>query len=251
MATAGATEPKIDIGRTIQRGLETIGNHLPGYLGLALLLAGLPAFLSYYYLMDSVEQGDVGIFLSPLYWGSMLLTWLSSTLLQASVVRSAVLDLSGRPADIAGSLGLAFRLLLPLVGLTILLSIITTVGFLLLIVPGVILYIMLIVSVPVLVEERLGVIDSMGRSRELTRGSRWRILGLLLLFVLFYFLLAMLLGFVVVALGLNDILAQSIVQGVTSTATTLLVATMSASLYVELRTVKEGATTEGLAAIFE
>lgn len=155
MATAGSADQKIDIGRTLQRGLETIGNHLPGYIGLALLLAGLPAFLTYYYLMGGTAEADAEILLSPLYWGSILITWLSGTLLQASVVRSAILDLSGRPADIAGSLAQSFRLLLPLVGLTILLSIVTTVGFILLIVPGVILYVMLIVSVPVLVEERL------------------------------------------------------------------------------------------------
>jgi hypothetical protein len=251
MATAATSEQKIDIGRTIQRGFETIGNHALGYLGLALLLAGLPAMLTNYYLLESFTAGDLNIFMSPLYWGSILVTWLSGTLLQASVVRSAILDLSGRPADIAGSLAQAFRLLLPLIGLTILLSIVTTVGFILLIVPGVILYVMLIVSVPVLVEERLGVIDSMGRSRELTRGSRWRIFALLLLFILVYFILAALLGLLVVSIGFENVIAQSVIQGLTAAITALLVAAMLASLYVELRTVKEGATTESLATIFE
>jgi hypothetical protein len=251
MATAGSAEQKLDIGRTIQRGLEAIGNHLAGYLGLALLLSGMPAFLAEQYLLGGLAEGDIDLFLSPLFWGSILLTLLSGTLLQACVVRSAILDLSGRPADLAGSLAQSLRLLLPLIGLTILSAIVTTVGFMLLIVPGVILYIMLIVSVPVLVEERLGIIDSMGRSRELTRGSRWQIFGLLLLFILFYAIIAFLLGSVIGALGLEDRLASAVIQGITAMATALFGAALSASIYVELRTVKEGATTESLATIFE
>ena len=75
--------------------------------------------------------------------------------------------------------------------------------------------------------------------------------GLLLLFILVYFILAALLGFLVVSIGFENVIAQSVIQGLTAAITALLVAAMLASLYVELRTVKEGATTESLATIFE
>ena len=55
------------------------------------------------------------------------------------------------------------------------------VGWLFLLVPGIIIYIMFCVSLPVLTEERAGVTGSLKRSRELTKGSRWRIFLLLLI----------------------------------------------------------------------
>jgi uncharacterized membrane protein (DUF485 family) len=251
MATAAGPDRKIDIGRTMQRGFEAIGRHVPAYAGLSLLLGGLPNSLATYLMVKDTASGNRAIFTSPYYWGVVLAAWLCGALLQATLVRSAILDLSGRPADIGASLLAALKLILPLIGLTVLSAIVRGVGFVLLIVPGIIVYIMLVVSVPVLVEERLGVVDSMARSQELTKGSRWRILGLLLIFLLFYILLAATLDFAASRIGSQAVIGQVLADGVVGTINALLVATMTASLYVELRTVKEGATTESLAAIFD
>ena len=43
----------------------------------------------------------------------------------------------------------------------------------------------------------------------------------------------------------------SVGDAVIAIVSTLVMSAMTAALYVELRTVKEGATTEGLAAIFD
>jgi len=51
------------------------------------------------------------------------------------------------------------------------------VGFLFLIVPGVILAICWLVSAPVLVVEKVGVFRAMERSLALTRNHRWRSLA--------------------------------------------------------------------------
>jgi uncharacterized membrane protein len=52
----------------------------------------------------------------------------------------------------------------------------------LLIVPGLILYTMWFVGFPACVVERLGPWTSLRRSRELTKGYRWKVLALALLF---------------------------------------------------------------------
>jgi hypothetical protein len=101
----------------------------------------------------------------------------------------------------------------------------------------------------VLVEERLGVIESMSRSSALTQGSRWRIFWLLLLFVLFYFLVSVTSGLLMVAIGMGNMPMTLALQAIVSGIVALVGAAMAASLYIELRTVKEGATADGLAEI--
>ena len=245
-------EEKIDIGRTISRGFEVIGAQFPFYVALSLLLAGLPAFASSYLLLGEADPAEaLAFFLTPFFWGATLIGMVSGALLQAAVIRSSLLTLNGRPADLPGSLAGALKLILPLVGLSILSSIIITVGFLLLIVPGIIAYCALSVAVPALVEERTGVIGAMERSAALTRGSRWRIFLLLLLFLLLYVVLIALTGGAAAAVGVGNPWVQAGADAVGAALTALLAAGMVASLYVELRTVKEGATTDSLAAIFE
>lgn len=252
MATTPPNDRKIDIGSVVQRGFQALGRQLPAFLGLAVLFAGLPAFLIQLRadgLADS--SGAVNMF-TPAFGAETLLSALAGYLLQAAVVRSAILDLNDRPADIGGSLLVALKLMLPMIGLTIISTVAIWIGLILLVVPGVILYLMWLVAVPVLVEERRGVFGSLSRSAELTKGSRWRIFALLLLFGV---------GFLVIsaAIGAIGLLAPSavpsvfsaITSGAISTCLAVLGATMLASLYIELKTIKEGATTETLAAIFD
>jgi hypothetical protein len=252
MASAAGSGQQIDIGRVVSRAFEVIRRNAGPYLGVAVLLGGVPGFVVEFATLNAVESGDpLAIVLSPLFWGAILLSWLCGSVLQAALVRSSILDLGGRPADIGGSLTAALSLLLPLIGLTILTSIVVTFGFILLIVPGFIFYVMFSVAVPVLVEERAGVIGSMERSIALTRGSRWQVFGVLAIFVLFYMAVSMVIGVIGGVAGAGSEVGQLIVSTLTGVAVALVLAALLASLYVELRSVKEGATSDSLAAIFE
>jgi hypothetical protein len=186
---------------------------------------------------------------SPVYWLGVLITVIAGFLLQAAIVRASIEDLQGQPVQMVPNLVEALKLLLPMIGLAILSSIAIGIGLVLLIIPGIIIYLMLIVAVPTLVEERKGVIGSMQRSAELTKGSRLRILLLLIIFFVAYIVLSMVVGlFGLVAM--SSPVLFGLIQAVLGTVVGLLAAAMIASLYVELRTVKEGATTESLGAIF-
>jgi uncharacterized membrane protein len=252
MATAAGRQQQIDVGKVVSRAFEVIKRNAGPYAGVALLLGGLPGFLVGYATVSGLDAANpIAMFTSPLYWGAILFSWLCGSVLQAALVRSSILDLGGRPADVGGSLSAALALLLPLVGLTLLTSIILMVGFILLIVPGIIFYVIFSVAVPVLVEERPGVIGSLERSVALTRGSRWQVFGVLAIFVLFYMAVSMVLGVLGGVAGSQSMVAQLFVSTVTGVAVSLVLAALLASLYVELRTVKEGATTDSLAAIFE
>lgn len=223
-------------------------NGLP-LLAVSLLLAGLPAFFVQRELLAMSETDPMG-FSSAIYVASYIISLLTGFILQATIVRTAVLDLSGRRPEVGQSLLQALKLLLPMIGIALLSSILIGLGLVLLVVPGIIAYIMLIVAVPVLVEERGGVAHALQRSRELTKGSRWRIFLLILVFLLAWLIVYAVAAFAISALGLEIRWMLALVEGVSAALIGLLMSAMLASLYLELRTVKEGATTDGLALIF-
>ncbi|MGH8572696.1 MAG: DUF975 family protein, partial [Gammaproteobacteria bacterium] len=228
------------------RGFDTIGDEFPTYLGLSLLLAGIPGFLGGYLTLDPAGTDSLSFVASPAYWGSFLLASVSGALLQATIIRSAILSLNGSPADVTGSVAGMLRRIGPLVGLSILSSIIVGVGLLLLVVPGLIASVALAVAVPVLVEEKLGIVESMERSAALTKGSRWRIFLMLLILAFFYIIISSAFGVGLMVSGYRESLLWAFFEGLSATFFGLLMAGMVASLYVELRTVKEGATTDSL-----
>ena len=116
---------------------------------------------------------------------------------------------------------------------------------LLLIVPGVILALAWSMAVPVAVEERLGVVRSFGRSLVLTRHYRWAILlSVLTIGALGVLALAVwLIVFAGIALLIPAAaapLSELLVQPVSLAGLTLISALGSASIYYELKLIKEG-----------
>ena len=80
--------------------------------------------------------------------------------------------------------GVTFVLVLSVasvIGLSIQPEYLQDVGLVLMIIPGLILYAMWFVAVPACVMERLGPRTSLRRSRDLTKGHRWKLCGLALL----------------------------------------------------------------------
>lgn len=249
MATSGENAAKLDIGRVVQRGFDVLGAQFAPSLALSLLLAGLPNGLLAWVGATAAAGSAPNLFNLMSFGPLLVLGWLAATLggclLQAALINAALDQLNGIEPDFGRSLARGLRLVLPLLGLSICVGVLTVIGFMLLIVPGIMVYVALIVSAPALVEEG-GVFYAIERSRELTRGSRWRLFLLLLLFFVAYLAV---LGLAGAAIGDGPIL-QAIVQGLATAMTASFVAAMTSSLYFELRTNKEGATAGGLAEVF-
>ncbi|HNC93190.1 MAG TPA: YciC family protein, partial [Solirubrobacterales bacterium] len=81
-------------------------------------------------------------------------------------------------------LGSVWPRLLAIVGLQIVVGIIIFFGLIFFIIPGIILALVLVVSLPALVVEDGGIFDSMGRSAALTKDNRMRILAVGILMIL-------------------------------------------------------------------
>lgn len=253
----------MSIGRVFQRAFSAIALNPVVILGLALVIGALPGLIMTYvfyqlgfYSPAGMGSGGItpgGRFAAALLSG--LVTFVISALVQAALTRATVSANEGTRATFGESFSAAIRVVLPLLGLTILWALAVEIGFVLLIVPGIILLMMWSVAVPSLIIERQGVFAAFRRSAELTKGARWRIFGLaLILLVIFIglFLIASLVGLGTynasnaANIGVGNIIGGVIVGTIFNT----IWGTIQPSLYVELRQWKEGTSAEQLAEVF-
>lgn len=252
-------------GRVFERAFATIRHNPGAILGLALLFGAVPTLLLTYVTAllspalddpDALNSTDLlvnvyGVLLLTLF-GSLVI----SALTQAAMTRATVMEAEGRVAGLGESLAAGFRVLLPLIVLSIVYGIAVFLGLILLIVPGIILWLMWSVSVSALVEERRGIFASLARSAQLTKGSRWKIFGIFLVILVISWLIAGAVGlFNLSAYDNADVASQMpigfvVVSMVTNTLISALFGTVQASLYVELRDAKDGPGTRNLEEIF-
>src|SRR2546427_1013387 len=95
-----------------------------------------------------------------------------STIAEGSAVKLASEQITKGQVSLGASIRFAVSRLLSIWALSIIVGIIVVLGFIALILPGIILAIMFSLALPVLLIENKGVMESMGRSRELVR-NRW------------------------------------------------------------------------------
>lgn len=249
MAEASVQPGKIDIAHVIRVLIEVLKRNLASFFVLALLLYGLPSAIVTLMNADDFrrfQDGDFG-HVGPGLGLGWLVSVVTGAILQGALVHGAVEDLNGRRASISDSLAVGLRAFLPLIGIAILAFVALFVGYLLLVVPGVILTCMWMVAVPAFIVERTTITGAFGRSAELTRGNRWRIFGLLLLWICAVFVVSLVIGFVggIAAFmtdGAGDPAnpATVLTNAVTGSISALIGATTAAVLYVELRKAREG-----------
>jgi DNA-directed RNA polymerase, subunit M/Transcription elongation factor TFIIS len=132
------------------------------------------------------------------------------------------------------------------------------VGLLFFVVPGVILAVLLSMTIPVCATERLGAIDSLKRSAELTKGYRVPIFGLYLISGLLIVILELLFGVIldnVIADRANlspmQDLAYAFCFALLDAFPLAFEFTMTALIYFRLREIKENVTLDNLAGAFE
>jgi hypothetical protein len=278
--TAVPAATGISMGRVIGRLFEVLGRNLLLFLLLSALLVGLPTGVFGYVqvsvtplLTPGTPAGDPSALMaslfSPLRIGIGVAAWLASIIgnavLQGAVIHATVSDLSGKRPTFGECLGTGFRFLLPLVAIGIIFAICCMFGFLIFIVPGVLLALAWCVAAPAEVMERVGVFGAFARSVELTRNNRGAIFGLAIAFGIAQWIVQTLLG-TVMSVGMGGYAAAAgpsssafqnlfVVQMVISLVVATVFASVGqagiASLYSELRHAKEGVGVEQLAAVFD
>ena len=123
----------------------------------------------------------------------------------------------------------------PYIGTLILLGIVAgiaiAIGFVLLIVPGLILLTIWSVAPPSVVVEDKGAIESLGRSRELVRGNGWNVFGAIVIAYLIVIAISIVAGLIGAAIG--DAGAV-ILQTIANVLTAPIAALVSSILFFDL-----------------
>lgn len=123
--------------------------------------------------------------------------------------------------------------ILALIGFGILFGIGVTIGFLLLIVPGLILITFWSVGAPAIVVEGIGPVDAFGRSWRLVRGDAWAVFGTLLVVLLIVIGIGIVLAAIANPIG-NGEASTWIASIVSTTITAPIFAIAVTVLYYEL-----------------
>jgi hypothetical protein len=102
----------------------------------------------------------------------------------------------GRVLKVKEAFKLGWKYVWKFLGMAILTGIIMVVGFLLFFIPGIILAVMFSVASSALINENLGVVESLKRSWNLVKGHFWAVLGRMLLLLLIIFVITMIAMFI-------------------------------------------------------
>lgn len=259
MAVEGAEG--FDFSSVISRAFEAIGSNFLLFLALSLVLAGIPTFAFEWAAGLLATDGRIAngeeleFFFSPVFWAPVVLGVVvgivTNVILQASLTRATVMHLSGERPTFGPLLTVGLTMILPMIAIGLLSAIGIMIGYLLLIVPGIILSLAWLVVAPVYVQERIGLLEAFGRSMELTRGVRWKLLLLMILLGIGLSILSVpVAGIVNVIESMKVPLVGPILNGVLGAVSSMISVTVTASIYVELREAKEGVAPDELETIF-
>jgi hypothetical protein len=238
------SEGDFRVGHVLSQAWSVLWRNFPTFFVVTALAA-----------MPKAVSGTVGDpFQLPQFVGihvegaGTLLSQVLSMLSEAAVLYGAFQDMSGRPVKLGESIRVGLRRFFPVVGVAISTSVLGYLGLFAFVVPGVVCFMMWSVAIPACVVERRGVFSSLRRSVDLTRGYRWKILGLM---VLWWF---------------ADVIASEVVARLTSVVGAVPSFVVHAiwdgtwgAFYVicvvvayhDLRVAKDGVDTAQIAAVFE
>ena len=243
-AATGIRTGGFRVRAVIGRSASMLWRHFLSFFVVG-LIASLPLLLIV--MAQTTEPAGPGD-LSRLFWETLgfILLMMFGTFGHAVIVHAAFQEMRrGGRVRVVESLNVGLRRFWPLLGLGLVNSM-ALLGYVLLVVPGLILSTLWFVGLPACIVEQLGTWTSLRRSMALTKGHRWKIFGLLLLLF---------------APGIVSTLVQSrlapspIVRAVTELVWTgiwtAFTATIAIVTYHDLRMAKEGTDIERIAGVFD
>jgi hypothetical protein len=224
--------PEIDVGAILDRVFRIYRDQFPVLIQCSVIVFGLIGILNVAITAASSALALI-----------VLLITLVGTFIFTGAIIELVADIQDNRRDL--SVGELFGSVLPVLGQLILVGLVagicTGIGFVLVIVPGLILLTIWSVAAPVVVLERPGGLRALGRSRELVRGNGWRVFAVI--FVLFA--LVAVVSFVIeLAFSFSSAVVSALVASVVTIFTAPIQALGAAVLYFALRPAEPAAAPE-------
>lgn len=213
----------IDVGGVINETFRIYGSNLAGLLGSAaavFIVVGIAQGLLY-------DAGGIILILTATALG-----FAAQALYTGFVVRLVDDVRDGTRDHGAGELlNSATGSIAPLILNGILKGIAVAIGFLFLIIPGLILLTVWAVTAPAIVVERSGVMAAFGRSWELVKGHSWSVFGVIVIAFLISIGISLAVGIVGAAIGTG---AQVVFGTISVILTAPIVALVSAVMFFDL-----------------
>lgn len=214
----------IDVGGVIRRVLQIYVDQAAVLMPAAAAVFVITGILTE--LLAATGSGGLALL-------ALLISLVATTLFTGMVVE-LVSDVQDGRRD--SSVGGLIRAVTPVLGQLLLVALVTGIlegiGFVLLIVPGLILFTLWAVVAPVVVIERPGGLRALGRSRELVRGNAWQVLGVVLILFVGVVVVSLVLESAAAAAGTAVGLVVRVIVGILAAPISALAA---AVLYFELR----------------
>lgn len=248
-----ATGARFEIGRVISTSLAVFGRNLVPFFVIAVII-GIPYILVTFLFASSVDIAAIQATgqIPDGFWGmwaiAMLISIVTYSLIQAAIVYGTVQDLRGQKASFGDCLARGLASLPRVIVAALLANIAIMIGSVLLIVPGIVLILMWWVLIPALVIEGSGIGESFGRSRALTSGHRWGILGLLVIVVVVLWVISFVIGLLAMALG---VVVSQVINLAVMFVFMAFASVLSAVGYYHLRAEKEGVIIDDIARVFD
>lgn len=223
----------LDVGAVIRRVFEIYVDQAPVLMPAAAVVFVFTGILTAVLVTAAPALALVAVIIS-----------LVATTLFTGMVVELVADVQDGRRD--ATVGQLLRAAAPVLGALILVGIVAgvgvVIGFILLIVPGLILITIWSVAAPVVVLERPGVLPALARSRELVRGNGWQVFGVILVLDILVVIVASAIELAADSAGSGVGIIARVVVGV---LTAPLSALAAAVLYFELRGASASAAPTG------
>lgn len=253
MRAAGV--PQFSIGNVLGTSFSVLLRNFVPFVIIAVVVSIPSILIARFYAIDPlvmqeyVRQGQLppGFASSTLI--STLVLFLTSSLISAALVYGTFQDLRGQRAGVGDAISRGLSALVPVALAALAFAILAAIGTLLFIIPGIIIMLALWVYVPAIVIEKKGVGGAFSRSRELTKGRRWAILGLFIVVGILFAIATWVAGFVfalIFGLG-GGFWAGQLAQVLAG----MFSAVMAAVGYYYLRADKEGIAIDDIARVFD
>lgn len=200
-------------GELVGQSLALSAVHFARLFPITILLSAPGVALEMY--QKRLIETDPGLAIAVMLGGLLLnlMVWPLGTAVAMKIVAGSY---TGTPCSIKEGVQVGLRRLFPLLGASFAVSIICGLGALLLLVPGLMAMTAFYVVPCAVVLEGLGVGASMRRSRDLTRGHRWRVFAVILVLVF--------LAQIVPGIGLAAVTEQDVQNPGVFVLTTLVIA---------------------------
>lgn len=247
MSAEDSIEAEFRVGRVIDDSFRVLGANFLPFFTLCLLLIA-PVYL---FIVWSTLSEEIVLLLSPEVYQITIVVAeaLLGFIAHAAVVYGTFRQLQGRRAAFGDNVVQGLRKALAVFLVAVVAGLIAMLGFMALVVPGLVVLTIFAVAVPVAVVEGHGVGASLNRSAALTKGCRWRVFGVILVVIVIQAVTDQIVERVLDFEGAFNL--SLAIAWLLSGASTALQAVLATVTYHELRMVKEGADVDQIASVFD